>query len=160
MDQVLTLLSSPVSKPLVPKPPGPNPNPVKPSSKTELVPRELELTLKSLPFGPTHCRLLTPPTPPITFKHEGRVPKKTQKGRKFQNGPPYLSVKKIQVDSERKDIKSTTFSENIINLNCCTNIKMPASMEENFRAGRTKCRSPMQIRTWWNTLALFLVVNL
>ena len=33
--------------------------------------------------------------PLITFKHEGGVPQKSIKVRKFQNVPPYLSVKKI-----------------------------------------------------------------
>ena len=36
-----------------------------------------------------------PPTQPITINHEGGIPKKVQKVRKFQNGPHYLSVKKI-----------------------------------------------------------------
>ena len=29
-----------------------------------------------------------------------------------------------------------------------------------FSEGKTKCRSPMWIRTMWNSLALFLIVNL
>ena len=58
-------LSSPVPKPLVPKPSRPIPNPVQLSPKAQLVPRGLGLTLKS--YGPpTH-----PTTPPPTFKHEG-----------------------------------------------------------------------------------------
>ena len=48
------------------------------------------------------------------------------------------------------------FTENIINLNCCTIIKMPASRVDKFSAGRTKCRSTMKIRTWWNRPAMFL----
>ena len=52
------------------------------------------------------------------------------------------------------------FSENIINLTCCIIIKMPAFRVDKFSAGRTKCRSPMLKRTWWNSLALFLIVNL
>ena len=52
------LLSSPVTKPLVPKPHRPIPNPVQPSSKTQLVRRGLGLTLKS--WGP-------PPTPPYSW---------------------------------------------------------------------------------------------
>ena len=35
------------------------------------------------------------------------------------------------------------FSENIINLTCCTIIKKPASRGDIFSAGRTKRRSPM-----------------
>ena len=50
------LLSSPVPKPLVPKPPRPIPNPVQTSPKAQLVPRGLRLTLKS--YGPPN------PTPP------------------------------------------------------------------------------------------------
>ena len=52
------------------------------------------------------------------------------------------------------------FSENIINLTSCIVIKMPAFRVDKFSAGRTKCRSPMLKRTWWNSLALFLIVNL
>ena len=52
------------------------------------------------------------------------------------------------------------FSENIINLTCCIIIKMPAFRVDKFSAGRTKCRSPMLKRTRWNSLALFLIVNL
>ena len=37
---------------------------------------------------------------------------------------------------------------------------MPAFRVDKFSAGRTKCRSPMLKRTWWNSLALFLIVNL
>ena len=75
---------------------------------------------------------------------------KSQRVRKVQNGPPYLSSKKTQADSKRKDMDySNMFSENIINLTCCIIIKMPTFREDNFCAGRTKCRSPM-----------FLMVNL
>ena len=49
------------------------------------------------------------------------------------------------------------FSENIINLTCCIIIKMPAFRVYKFSAGRTKFRSPMLKRTWWNNLALFLI---
>ena len=70
--------------------------------------------------------------------------KKTQRLRKVQNGPPYLSSKKSQIDIKRKDI------ENII-------IKMPAFRVDKFSAVRTKSRSPMLKRTMWNSLALFLV---
>ena len=52
------------------------------------------------------------------------------------------------------------FSQNIINLTCCSIIKLPAFRVDKFCAGRTKCRSPMLKRTWWNSLALFLIVNL
>ena len=54
------------------------------------------------------------------------------------------------------------FSENIINLICYIIIKMLAFREDKFSAGRIKCRSPMLKRTWWrwNSLALFLIVNL
>ena len=52
------------------------------------------------------------------------------------------------------------FSENIINLTYCTIIKMPASRVDKFSAGRTKCRSPVLKRTWWNSLAPFLIGNL
>ena len=52
------------------------------------------------------------------------------------------------------------FSENIINLTCCIIIKMPAFRVDKFSAGRTECRSPMLKRTLWNSLALFLIVNL
>ena len=46
------------------------------------------------------------------------------------------------------------FSENMI-------IKMPTFRVDKFSAVRTKCRSPMLKRTWWNSLALFLtMVNL
>ena len=63
------------------------------------------------------------------------------------------------MDSERKDMEySTMFSENIINLTCSINIKMPAFRVDKFRAGRTKCRSPMLKRTWWDRLALFPIV--
>ena len=44
---VCRILSSPVPETLVPKPPRPIPNPGQPNSKTKLVPRVLELTLKS-----------------------------------------------------------------------------------------------------------------
>ena len=52
------------------------------------------------------------------------------------------------------------FSENIINLTCCIIIKMPAFRVDKFSAGRTTCRTPMLKITWWNSLALFLIVNL
>ena len=49
---------------------------------------------------------------------------KTQIVRTSQNGPLYLSSKKIQVDSERKDMgQSTMFKENIIKLTLCIIIK-------------------------------------
>ena len=51
------------------------------------------------------------------------------------------------------------FSENIINLTCCIIIKMLAFRVDKFSAGRTKCRSSMLKRTWWNSLALFLIVR-
>ena len=35
-------------------------------------------------------------------------------------------------------------------------VKMPASRVDKFSAGKTKYRSPMEIRTWWNGPALFL----
>ena len=37
---------------------------------------------------------------------------------------------------------------------------MPAVRVNKFSAGRTKCMSPMLKRTMWNSLALFLIVNL
>ena len=37
---------------------------------------------------------------------------------------------------------------------------MQAFRVDKFSAGRTKCRSTMLKRTWWNSLALFLIVNL
>ena len=37
---------------------------------------------------------------------------------------------------------------------------MPAFRVDKFCAGRTKFRSPMLKKTWWNSLALFLIVNL
>ena len=52
------------------------------------------------------------------------------------------------------------FSQNIINLTSCSIIKLPAFRVDKFCTGRTKCRSPMLKRTWWNSLALFLIVNL
>ena len=52
------------------------------------------------------------------------------------------------------------FSENIINLTFFIIIKLTAFRVDKFSAGRTKCRSPMLKRTWWNSLALFLIVNL
>ena len=52
------------------------------------------------------------------------------------------------------------FNENIINLSFCIIIKMPAFRVDKFSAGRTKCKSPMLKRTWWNSLALFQIVNL
>ena len=36
----------------------------------------------------------------------------------------------------------------------------PAFRVDKFSAGRTKCRSPVLKRTWWNILALFLIGNL
>ena len=48
------------------------------------------------------------------------------------------------------------FNDNIINLTFCTIIIMPASRIDKFSAGRTKCRSPMWIRTWWTRQTLFL----
>ena len=33
---------------------------------------------------------------------------------------------------------------------------MPAFRVDKFSAGRTKCRSPMLKRTWWNSLAVNL----
>ena len=41
------------------------------------------------------------------------------------------------------------FKENIINLTCCINIKIPVFRVDKLSAGRTICRSPM-----------FLIVNL
>ena len=65
------------------------------------------------------------------------------------------------MDSKRKDMEQPTmFSENIINLTCCIIIKMPSFRVDKLSAERTKCRSPMLKRTWWNTSALFLIVNL
>ena len=52
------------------------------------------------------------------------------------------------------------FSENIINLTCCTIIKIPAFMVDKFSAVKKKWRSHMLKRTMWNRLALFLIVNL
>ena len=46
-----------------------------------------------------------------------------------------VQQKKTQVDSKRKDIQGI----------------------DKFSAGRTKCRYPMLKRTWWNSLALFLI---
>ena len=64
-------------------------------------------------------------------------------------------------DSKLKDMElSIMFSEIIINLTCYTIIKIPASRVDTFIAGRSKCRSPMLKRTWWNSLALFLIVKL
>ena len=37
---------------------------------------------------------------------------------------------------------------------------MPEFRVYKFSAGRTKCMSPMLKRTMWNSLALFLIVNL
>ena len=51
------------------------------------------------------------------------------------------------------------FSENIINLTCCIIIKMLAFRVDKFSAGRTKCRSSMLKRTWWNRLALYGVLK-
>ena len=80
-------------------------------------------------------------------------------GLTLNHGGNQPNPSKIKVNSERKDTKqSTMFSENIIILSCCTIIKMPASRVDKFSAGRTKCRSPMQIRIWWNSPALFLLV--
>ena len=60
---------------------------------------------------------------------------KEEEQRKFQTGPPYLSLKKHQVDSKRKDMEwSTMFSENIINLTYCTIVKIQASREDKFSA--------------------------
>ena len=39
-------------------------------------------------------------------------------------------------------------------------IKMPAFRVNKFSAGRSKCRSNMLKKTYWNSLALFLIVNL
>ena len=50
------------------------------------------------------------------------------------------------------------FKENIINLIII--IKMQAFRVDKFSAGRTKYKAPMLKRTWWNSLALFLIVNL
>ena len=52
------------------------------------------------------------------------------------------------------------FSENIINLTSISRYSISAFRVDKFSAGRTKCRSPMLKRTWWNSLALFLIVNL
>ena len=52
------------------------------------------------------------------------------------------------------------FIENIINLTCCIIIKMPAFRVDKFSAVRTKSRSPILKGTMWNSLALFLIVNL
>ena len=60
----------PFPKPLFPKPPRPNPNPVQLSSKPKVVPRGLELTLKSSPTQPLK-----------TFKHEGGVPQQNSGSR-------------------------------------------------------------------------------
>ena len=53
------------------------------------------------------------------------------------------------------------FSENIINLTFCIIIKMPAFRVNKFSAGR---KDQMQVsyveRTWWNSLAQFLIDNL
>ena len=67
----------------------------------------------------------------------------------------------LTLKSYGKDMEySTMFSANIINLTCCIIIKMPEFRVDNFSAGRTKWRSPMLKRTWWNSLALFQIVNL
>ena len=50
------------------------------------------------------------------------------------------------------------FSENIIT--CCIIIEMPAFRVDKFSAGRTKWRSPIRIRAWWNSPAVFIIVNL
>ena len=80
LSQSLNKLSSPGPKPLVPNTPMPNPNQVTISSKTQLVPRGLGLTLNSC--GPAlHCSLgnllgvlnhplgLTLSTPCIKYVH-------------------------------------------------------------------------------------------
>ena len=58
---------------------------------------------------------------------------------------PPCPPKQSQVDSKLKDMgSSTVFSVNIINLTCCTIIKMPASRIDNYSAGRTNCRSQVR----------------
>ena len=56
--------------------------------------RGLGLTLKLYVPPPNH------PTPPTTLKHEGGVPQKNSKSKKVS-----VSVKKVQVDSKRKDME-------------------------------------------------------
>ena len=98
------LLSSPVSKPLVPQPPTQFKNPISPKG--------LGLTLKS-------CR---PPTTnnhhPITFKHEGEVPHKNPKSKTdLEWSPQPIQHKKFQVDDDREYMGQSNMSkENIINL--------------------------------------------
>ena len=120
----LVKLSSPGPKPLSPKPKNPKP-------------RGLGLTLKS-------CRPPPTTTHPITFKHEGGVPQQNPKSKTYSEWSPLLVRIKMKVDSNRKVMEqSTMFSEKIINLTCCSIIKMPASRVDRFSAGRTKYRSPM-----------------
>ena len=92
---------------------------------------------------------------------EGSHKKNSKSKKGSERSPLLVQQKKSKVDSERKDMKqSTMFSENNINLICCIIIKMPAFRVDKFSSGRTKCRSPMLKRTWWNSLALFLIGNL
>ena len=67
----------------VSKPPRPNPNTVQSSLKIQLVPKGMGLTLKS--WG------ATTPSQPTQLRGPTKT---TQRVRKFQNGPHYLSVQK------------------------------------------------------------------
>ena len=67
--------------------------------------------------------------PPLLSMKEGSQ-RKTQRVRKVQNGPPYLSGKNLRWTTRRRTwVKSTMFKENIINLPCWTIIKMPIYKE-------------------------------
>ena len=85
-------------------------------------------------------------------KHEGGVPQKSSENK---NGLEWSTLlvheKKIQVDSEKKDLEeSIIFSKNIINLKLFPNIIMEAFQVDKYKyiAGRTECTSPIKIQIW------------
>ena len=121
-------MSSPGPKPLVPIPPRPIPNPVQCNQfKTQVSPKGTWADTKIMSKSP------------ITFTHEGEVPQLRM--------VPLLDVKKNsggQREGGHRVVHHVhLFSEKIINLTCCTIIKMPASRVDKFSAGRTTCKSPM-----------------
>ena len=86
---------------------------------------------------------------------------------KFKKFSIWLTLRFCNLDKGKNVFTGRTFVElftmffkSIINLTYCTIFKMTASRVDKFSAGRTKCRSPMKIRTRLNSPALFLVVNL
>ena len=85
----------------------------------------------------------------LTLKSHGPPPHQTP-----PSGPPYLSNKK----NLRWTARGRTWSSPPCSVRT-SSVLLVAFRVDKFSAGRTKCRSLMLKRTWWNSLALFLLVN-